>query len=46
MQNEIKRVENIINTTKSIKLKNDMSKYLKKLKRQVADYDRFRNQAN
>lgn len=32
---EIKRVENIINSTQSYKLKNDMTKYLKKLKKEM-----------
>ena len=32
---EIKRVENIINSTQSYKLKNDMIKYLKKLKKEM-----------
>lgn len=38
-QNEIKRVESIINNTKSYKLKNDMTKYLKRLKKERNELD-------
>lgn len=38
-QIEIKRVETIINSTKSYKLKNDMTKYLKRLKKEQKELD-------
>lgn len=38
-QSEIKRVETIINSTKSYKLKNDMTKYLKRLKKEQKELD-------
>ena len=38
-QNEIKRVESIINNAKSYKLKNDMTKYLKRLKKERNELD-------
>ena len=38
-QNEIKRVEAIINNAKSYKLKNDMTKYLKRLKKEQNELD-------
>ena len=38
-QSEIKRVETIISNAKSYKLKNDMTKYLKRLKKEQKELD-------
>ena len=41
LNDEILRVENALKKTKSGKLTNDYSKYLKRLKREARDYDMF-----
>lgn len=44
---EMERVEKLIETTDSPYLKKDMGKYLKRLKKEFAEYKRWRNgQAN
>lgn len=42
LEQEIKRVRILINNTNSYKLKNDLSKYLKKLNKERKDYYTFR----
>ncbi len=40
---EINRMEDAVNRTQSRHLKNDYQKGIKRLKRELAEYDRWRN---
>lgn len=43
--NEINRIEEAINKSKSAKLKRDYSKAVKKMKKELKEYDNFRKGA-